>query len=115
MEKLNDFKEKVFTFTQKFASKTGDYAHITKLMMEIKSLETKLDSAAEKLGKTVYELVQKNVSFDKNDSAIAPFLEKITSYSTQIEEKKREIDQIKVADKDEDPEKSDVTDQTNKD
>ncbi len=96
MEKINDFKEKVFTFTQKFASKTGDYAHITKLMMEIKTLETKLDSAAEKLGKTVFELLQKDVSIDKNDAAVAPFIEKIENYGTQIKAKKLEIDQIKV-------------------
>lgn len=95
MKKINDLKEKLFTVTGGFASKTGDYAQITKLTMEIKTLETKLNSQYEKLGRIFYERIQSSAENIVVDTELKELGEKIASIEKKIEAKQNEIEEIK--------------------
>jgi uncharacterized coiled-coil DUF342 family protein len=109
--KINEIKEKLFNITENFASKTGDYALITKLTMEIKTYETKIATLSEKLGKSVYKELKENsgsISITPEINELAnqmnDFYEKINKIHQDIEEIKSKA---KSADIKEDDTKSD--------
>ncbi len=93
--KINALKERVFNFTEKFASKTGDYAIITKLTMEIKTFETKVSSLHEQLGKAVYEKMKEDSSSVLNDEVITGLIQKIDDYMSKITNINEEISEIR--------------------
>ncbi|MFW6365315.1 MAG: hypothetical protein ACOC2H_02440 [Spirochaetota bacterium] len=93
--KINTIKEKLFNFTENFASKTGDYALITKRTMEIKTFETKISSLYEKLGKSVYEKINDNAESVPSDAETQDLIQKIRDYKDRIAKTQEEISHIR--------------------
>lgn len=113
--KVNAIKEKVFNFTEKFASRTGDYAIITKLTMEIKTFETKISTLQEKLGKAVYEKMKDDMSSLTPDEDITSLVQQINDLETRISNLNEEISEIrKKAEEAKKAQKSKETQETSK-
>ena len=96
MKKINELKEKLFNITEGFASKTGDYAQITKLTMEIKTFETKRSGQYEELGRIVFKKIEEGGDNLTLDTELREQAGKITELEKKIIEKQAEIDQIKT-------------------
>ncbi|HRX15589.1 MAG TPA: hypothetical protein P5123_04700 [Spirochaetota bacterium] len=89
MKSFEEVKEKVFMVTRKFASTTGDYAHLTRMTMEIKGFETKIYTLNSKLGKHIFESVEEE-RFEM-DEQVREYCNKIREYKVEIQKRKDEI------------------------
>ena len=91
MALFDDITKKAARFTEDAIDKTQELAGTAKLKLKIKNLESDRDDIYRDLGKYYFELIKNENSVDEE---IAEMRQKIDDYQAEIEELKKQIDEL---------------------
>lgn len=91
MALFDDVTKKAARFTENAIDKTQELAGTAKLKLKIKNLESDRDDIYRDLGKYYFELIKNENSIDEE---IAEMRQKIDDYQAEIEELKKQIDEL---------------------
>ncbi|MBP7584226.1 MAG: hypothetical protein KBA61_09355 [Spirochaetes bacterium] len=98
---MSFFKEagdSLLRYTEKIVSKTEVYAKIGKITLDIRKLESQIQKAQREMGEYAYAKFSEGAqSLAADDSLVKDKCEFITGNRAQIEQKRREIDEIRTA------------------
>lgn len=91
MALFDDFTRKAAKFTEEAIDKTTELAGTAKLKLKVKNLESDRDDIYRDLGKYYYQLIKDENSVDEQ---VAEMRNRIYEYDAEIEEVKKEIDEM---------------------
>ncbi|MFW5770073.1 MAG: hypothetical protein ACOCX9_01430 [Spirochaetota bacterium] len=96
MSFFNEARDSIMKYSEKFVNKTEEYAKIGKITMDIKKMENSIEKAYTELGKIVFEKISHGASEIKADEdSINQQVKDVQSYNKTIDEKRKEIEDIK--------------------
>ena len=96
MALFEDFTKKAAKFTEEAIDKTQELAGVAKLKLKIKNLESDRDDIYRDLGKHYFKLLEEENAMDEE---ISELRRKIYDFDYQIEELKKELDEVKDSSK----------------
>jgi uncharacterized protein Yka (UPF0111/DUF47 family) len=96
MALFEDFTKKAAKFTEEAIDKTQELAGVAKLKLKIKNLESDRDDVYRDLGKYYFKLLEQENAMDEEVSELR---RRIYDFNYQIEELKKELDEVKDSSK----------------
>lgn len=96
MALFDELTKKAAKFTEEAIDKTQEFAGVAKIKLKIKNLETERDEVYVELGKYYFKLLEDEQAMDEN---VSEMRRKVYDFDYQIEQLKKELDEVKDSSK----------------
>ena len=96
MALFEELTKKAAKFTEEAIDKTQELAEVAKLKLKIKNLESDRDDVYRDLGRYYFKLLEEENAMDEE---VGEFRRKIYDFDYQIEQLKKELDEVKDSSK----------------
>ena len=96
MALFEELTKKAAKFTEEAIDKTQELAGVAKIKLKIKNLETDRDEVYCELGKYYFKLLEEEQAMDED---VSEMRRKVYDFDYQIEQLKKELDEVKDSSK----------------